>query len=199
MALAVLEANNIREQYEQYSLRGADDEVSIEDLKDVISEYVPIKIEVEELDWNAQRYWGTIQRFDNLARIYVAMQGEKDEPGRLSYCEQRFVVAKEMGHLVIDSPDNFTVNAVDLVEELCAPMLAKLDGRHQLQSEYITEIFAIECLFPYNRRQAHIQQIRDGSTTALEVATHFRVPEKQVRVAMHPDYEQACRHIYKLL
>lgn len=199
MALAILEANKVREHYLDYSLRGDDDEVSLEDLKDVISQYVPICIDVKTADWGAHRFLGTIQRYENKAIIIVAKRGQKGEEGRLTLCEQRFVLAKEMGHLVIDSADNFTKNAVELVDDLCSPMLAKLDGRHQLQSEYITEIFAIECLFPYHRRQGYFERIRNGDLTPLEVATHFRIPEKQVRVAMHPDYEEACRHIYKLL
>jgi len=199
MALSILQANKIRELYEDYSLDGKSDEIHLEDLIDVISQYVEMKIEIEEVDWGARRFLGTIRRYDDYAKIYVGGHGEKGEPGKLTRCEQRFIVTKEMGHLVVDSPDNFTTHAASLIKELCDPVLANLDGHQQLQSEYGTKIFATEALFPYSRRKHHIEKIKKGELTTLEVAKHFMVPEQEVFRVMHPDYEKSCDIIYGFL
>lgn len=199
MALTVLQAYKIRELYQQYSLNGHSDEVSIEDLKDVISDYTQTKITIKEVDWGSHRFRGMIQRFDGHATIYIAARGNKGDEGKLTYCEQRFVIAKEMGHLVVDSDENYTLHAASLVEELCNPVVAELDAKHQLQSEHFTKIFAIETLIPYHRRLPHLERIRMGEDTVFEVASHFRVPEKEVQTALSPEYEAACEHLYKLL
>jgi len=199
MALTILQASKIRELYQQVVLAGNTDEIDIGELKDVISQYTNIKITVKEVDWGAHRFLGTIQRFDTHATIYVAAKGKKGDVGKITHCEQRFVIAKEMGHLVIDQPDNLTVHAVSLIKELCNPIVAKFDSHQPLQSEYVAEIFAIETLFPYQTRQPHLERIRRGEDTALSVATHFRIPEKRVEMALEKDYDNACREIYRLI
>lgn len=199
LALTVMHANIIREHYDLYSLSSGSDEVSIEDLKDVISEFTGMTINVHEVPWDAHRFLGTIQRFPRHAEIYVAERGERGEPYKLTYCEQRFIAVKEMGHLLIDQPDNFAVHAADLLQDVCFPAFAELDKRPRLQSEEISVLFALETLFPFQKRKPHLERIKNGQDTALAVATHFRIPEKQVERAMNPSYVAACEGLYRLL
>jgi Zn-dependent peptidase ImmA (M78 family) len=118
------------------------------------------------------------------------------DDGRLTYCEKRFVLLKELGHLVIDTKDAFAENADDLVRH-AVQRFARL-GNGVCQSENLAAIFAGEVLFPFHQRKAFYERYQNGSMSSLEIAILFRIPQKVVEDFLSKDYHELCVNLYDL-
>jgi hypothetical protein len=93
----------VREHYKTYILDGAGLPVSIEDLKWVIRDIYKIEIVTFEVNYAGEFTRGLVERYSTQARILIRKGMNK----RL----QRFVAAKEMAHIVIDEPEDWSPRA----------------------------------------------------------------------------------------
>lgn len=96
----------------------------------------------------------------------------------LNLCWKRYVVFKELCHLVIDSDDSFTGDPVALVEGLITD-LPNLEKRPDLLSERLSHFIALELMFPWPMR-AEIHRMHESGSSNLEIAHHCKFPEKAV-------------------
>jgi hypothetical protein len=75
----------------------------------------PYTIQLKCQNWQANQISGWLERESNSATIYFSAS--------LNACFSRFVVCKELAHLLIDSqPKHFTKNPVLLVQELISKL-----------------------------------------------------------------------------
>ena len=190
---AISKAILILEEYNRFVLSPDSRPVRMEELKPIISRYTEIDVRYYEVDWIPQYDASTphsteggasgdghrqikskLFRFRDHAKIYYLKKG------RITYCDQRFVVAKEMAHLLIDTPDSFTKSPSKLVRALVNEHdFSQGDGDSSV-SELVAEVCAMELLFPWQERESFLQKLHDGEMTAWDIADYFKVTEKKI-------------------
>jgi hypothetical protein len=130
---------------------------------------------------------GRLLRYGNRAEIHVS--------GDQNICWQRFVACKELAHLLLDREDHghFTSDPELLVERLVG------DKWHQsadMASERLAPYGAIEMLIP-ECCHTTLHAMKAAGKSHLEIATHFRVPERMIDRRLHPLYDQRLREAYQ--
>jgi len=118
-------------------------------------------------------------RYDTHAKIIYSQS--------MNTCWRRFVVCKELAHLLIDTDaEHFTQNPVSLVQELINDVpVMRTD--HDINSERLAMIAAIEMLLPWCLR-GRLTEMAEEGLSDLQIAQEFRVPEKIVNLMLRSDY-----------
>ena len=124
---------------------------------------------------------GFLRSYDDHAIVKISMD--------LPVVWQRFVAAKELAHLLIDTEaSHFTAAPVALVQGL-------IDGlpcervTDDLESEHYASFAALEILLPWELR---VELEKTGGTTATDtaIAYKFVVPEKIIYLALRSPYSK---------
>ena len=97
----------------------------------------------------------------------------------LNICWHRFVLCKELFHVLLDAPEYRNMEISKHLEEFLLPMpegppKTYLPG----SSELMAEIAAMEFLFPYAERKALLDSGKP--INYLDVATYYRIPQALV-------------------
>jgi Zn-dependent peptidase ImmA (M78 family) len=105
----------------------------------------------------------------------------------LNVCWSRFVVCKELAHLLLDTETkHFTKNPVALVQGLVT-QVPILKPENDLVSESIALYCAIEILLPWHLRASMNEMMKAGKSD-YEIAVHFRAPENIVNLMLKSPY-----------
>lgn len=95
----------------------------------------------------------------------------------LNRCWTRFVICKELAHVLLDTQQDYTVDPNELINNL---INAIPDGvRADVDSETLAQFGAIELLIPNECRDAMDRTLEDRDSSMF-LAERFRVPEKIV-------------------
>lgn len=180
----------IKEYMQQYCIAPDRAKLSIEDLQHCVSEMYSLKIEKREVAFEGVHLRGLIERYKDRARILIRSAQPDDW--------MRFTAAKELCHLVIDEPEDWsplghkTIQSLvieermDQEEDEAARKARKLaDAR--AQSERLAEIAAAELMYPHQYRASDVDDCNASRTTLQAIALHFHVPVYIVGVAHHPN------------
>ncbi|WP_417744861.1 ImmA/IrrE family metallo-endopeptidase [Rosistilla oblonga] len=156
---------------------------------DIVEHVVPsvekrldVTIELRSVKWNVEHLKGSLKRFSESATIYY--------PSQFNLCNKRFVIAKEIAHLLHDDEDQHVhsdVKAVGLVEFITNPEAKVPPSLSSIvNSEQIAEIYALELLLPHSHREC-LSQISDR-----EIANAYKVPLSKVELFNSPEYISLC-------
>jgi hypothetical protein len=129
--------------------------------------------------WDTYRLNGYLERYPDRAIIAYSLA--------LNTCWRRFVVTKELSHLMLDDDTSFTKDPVELVQGLVNAM-ANLEAGRDLQSEHLSVAAAAELLLPWCLRPQLEKMEADGQTH-LQIATVCRVPLKLVTLMLSAPYK----------
>jgi Zn-dependent peptidase ImmA (M78 family) len=129
---------------------------------------------------------GTLLRYKDHASIYFAA----NQP----LYWQRYIAAKELAHLLIDTPEEYTHSPSGLVSQLIAGIplgLLRQDhysrGEEAYQSEKLACVAAIEMLLPWKFRGDFNRLVEKG-LNPLEISVEFKVPSHIISNLLHPNY-----------
>jgi len=122
---------------------------------------------------------GLLLRYESIA--YIEYNSE------LNTCWRRFVVCKELCHLILDSPEEYTKSLLRLVERLIGGQIPS-KPMEDLASERMAQIAVMELLFPHDLRRSVIEHFEKGRLSLLKVATVFRIPQKYAEICLHRRY-----------
>jgi len=133
-----------------------------------LSEKSPFSIVVSCRMWNTKQVSGLLQRYSDHARIIYS--------GHLNTCWGRFVLCKELAHLLVDTGDHqFTRDPVSLVQQIITKIpLGGIDN--DVHSENLAAIAATEMLLPWKFRKQMVEDFSNGKSD-MEIAKQFSVPE----------------------
>ncbi len=92
----------------------------------------------------------------------------------LNTCWSRFVVCKELMHLLLDQAHDRTPQAFDQLATLLGPITSP---HARLNSELMAMLGALEYMLPWDERPPTLPSADDS---ALAVATQFRLPRQWV-------------------
>ena len=142
----------------------------------------PYKIELYCKNWQANQLSGWVDRYADHAEIYYSTS--------LNCCWARWVICKELAHLLIDTKDeHFTKDPKNLVQELVSG-LAIPHENHQVNSEYLAMIAAIEMMFPWKYRE-DMKLLMLGGKTDYEITFSFKAPESFVNLLLRSPFGSA--------
>lgn len=165
-------------------MKGVDPEkLSIDELRDHISEMFDVEIEVKLLDVEVKAVYGFIMRYEGGKRacVYIA----KNIPPRW----KRLVGVKELCHVVVDVAEDWNPNGVDTLQRLMT-WTVDLDAAENLavRSEHIAEMVALELIYPLESRR---DDITNGEKTD-QIAAKYKLPENVVQMVLQPAYLASC-------
>lgn len=139
----------------------------------------PYKIVVECKNWQAHQLSGWLFRYPHHAEVFYSAS--------LNTCWSRWVVCKELAHLLIDTEEkHFTKSPELLVQELINKLPA-IQFDHEMNSEHLAGVAAIEMLLPWKYRPEMQKMMADGKSD-YEIARAFRAPEKFVNLLLRSPY-----------
>lgn len=96
-----------------------------------------------------------------------------------NYCWSRFLVAKELAHLLTCNTVNATPITTNEVTELLSDLINNVSpgDNHVLQAETLAYYAAIEILLPMEHAEAAAISLSQGQSI-LELASTYRIPRK---------------------
>lgn len=128
------------------------------------------------LEYSHRYIFGRMQRYPSNADIFVS--------SKLSTCWKRYVAAKELSHLILDTkPTSMTLDTDRTVEWMTRKGMP-LGVNDALDSEHTAAHFAAELLLPYELSQP---LLRDKNLSPMHIATQFRVPLRIVQSMIRED------------
>lgn len=147
---ALVKVRNLREEYRQYSFSPDLNKVSIADLVQVIGRMYTLTVNVRGVYFQGEYTRGMLLRYEHRADIFV-----RDS---LDDALKRFTVVKELCHLVLDEPEDFSTRGVDTIGALQHDV--RFDGvaSRTSHSEALAEICAIEVMYPIECREADLSK-----------------------------------------
>lgn len=109
----------------------------------------------------------------------------------LNTCWRRYVVCKELFHIIIDLPEYRNMDIEQHVQELTVAFPDDDSSPEKAAvAEFIAEIAAMEFLFPYQRRQQELERAK-GVPDYLAIARKYRVPVLFVDRYLSPEWMRA--------
>lgn len=181
---------HVKEHMKAYCIAPERAKLSVEDLQWCISDMYGLKITKKEVAFEGEYLRGLVERYKDSARILIRA-GQGDE-------WMRFTAVKELCHLSIDEPEDWSPRGHETIESLLIEEhldYSELGGEQETtrqladrkaQSERMAEIAAIELMYPHEFRKVDLAAMDQQKTTLKAVALHFHVPEYVVGTALHP-------------
>jgi Zn-dependent peptidase ImmA (M78 family) len=147
------------------------------------------KITVKPMRYGAKRFRGNIEVHAKEAAITYDIDD--------TMCWRRFVVAKELCHLLFTGSSHASSDAD--VESLISSIFAGIPDLNDNveSSEVAAMLMALEVMLPHSER-ASIEGKLNSGATVLDVATAYRVPQQQVVLYLSPNYTKLMDSAYDL-
>jgi hypothetical protein len=174
------------------------------------SEFPIHKFPVKVMDWKKviekrlskhgkPPYSITISSFEPLGQI-VATFLRYENKAEISFAStlhpfwQRYIVTKELAHLLIDTPKDYTETPSAVIAQIIAgiPLVllreSEESGDSSYQSEKLACIAAIEMLLPWRFRD-EVQNLQNKGNGPQEIGAAFEVPPHIVSNLLHLSYK----------
>lgn len=153
--------------------------IQIDPLAQIVKDDTGLEIEYRKLNLDQPgQIRGRLLRYKDIA--YIEYNSE------LNTCWTRFVVCKELCHLILDSEEDYTKSPPSFVEELIGQITG--EPRKDLASERMAEIAALELLFPHDLRRSFMKDFETGKYSLLDIATILRIPQQYAEICYHRRY-----------
>ena len=181
---------DLQEFIQQYVLAANKLPVSVEDIQWAIESKYGLKIEKRLVDFSAKHIRGMMERYaDNTAKVYVRKHQDADTDQNIFW--QRFISVKEMVHLAIDEPEDFSPRGTDTIEELIRDhsFEAMKPAKDEIQSEVLAELAAFELLYPMEFRSDDSSK----QTSYSVLAVQYAVPDYVIERCLSPGYMKVAR------
>jgi hypothetical protein len=148
----------------------------------------------EELDYEGKAVIAKVEFYRAHMGVYAGVgdYARIQYSASLNLCWQRFAIAKEMFHCLLDEkPTSRVTNADDVLkvgQMLIAKPYAVVEDYEPHNTETIAELLALEVLFPIELRSRHKEAYDAGEITDYQLALRYRIPEFYVGIAMLKGY-----------
>ena len=174
---ALDKAREIAECYRMYVLSGDAPKKSIDDLIWLFGEHCNKRIVLRELNMPAQ---------DLAVRgMYAALSDGSYEIytlAELGSHEERFVLTKELFHVVLDTEECRNMDLYNHLEDAQSSFtIGDAEPNRSVTWEVLAEIAAIEFLFPYATRVA-VLAAAGGNPNFADIARRYGVPQLYIEM-----------------
>ena len=179
---ALTKAKEITEQYTLSHIGSDDTERSVDNLLATCKSYLEKEIGLLELEITKEEspVWGAcIDRGDIYDICYVQ---------NLNYCWKRFVICKELFHVVLSKDEYRNMSLHSHVDEVT---IAFPDDNSKpslpVMAEFLAGVAAMEFLFPYTARKAAIETDQ-SNLNCRSMAERYKVPLVLIEKYISPSY-----------
>lgn len=177
-----------RRLHEALWMRAVDPQyLSVDELRDVISEMFDVDIKLKTLDVEASTVLGFIERWEGgrKACVYIVKN--------IGIRWKRLVAVKELCHVGIDIEEDWNPDGLDTLQRLMTNP-PDIDAVENLafRSEHIAEMVGIELLYPFENRRGDIEALQRGETRTDILAARYRLPEGVIQMVLSPVYMAMC-------
>jgi Zn-dependent peptidase ImmA (M78 family) len=141
-------------------------------------------IDIKCHSWAGDQIYSALLRRKNGARILFAEN--------LNACHARFVVFKELAHLLLDHDEHFKASTafsenIDVFEAFLKFEVERFST--PLESERMAVLFAIEMIIPWPCRKI-FDDMCDADKSDHDIAEAFKIPEKFVTKFRESDFRK---------
>lgn len=183
------EVKNIREQYSLYFIGSDTTERSVNRLLKLCRESLGKNIELSILSESS---------LNHLVHGFCIVSDDGYEIcilSDLNNCWKRFVICKELCHVILDCPEFRNLSLNEHVEDFTA---GTLEPFHQAcesaQAENLAEIAAMEFLFPYSER---VSLVNSGEPLKfIDIAERYKVPRYYIEKYLSERYMNIFKKVY---
>lgn len=183
----------VREEVRAYCLAHDRPDLPVEEFQRVVGQMYGLKIEKFQVPFEATFLRGMLERYGDRAVIYVRKNQDEDW--------KRFVSIKELCHLVIDEPEDWSISGASIIRKLISEY--KIDkgkpADRVIQSEVFAEIAAIELLYPHEGRAVDISNLESSATTIAKIASYYDIPEAIVERALSENHMELAGYVWSLV
>lgn len=178
----------VREHLKHRALEGLQPELDWETLADIIADMYKLKINIFEVKASGHFVAGNVERYET-GQAVIMVKSQQTE------AMLRFVVVKELCHLMIDDEDDWSKDPLQTIKEMKTEFdLARNNGggvddpsRTQM-SETLALVAAVALVYPCEYHQADFEKLRAGEKTIARIALEHGVPGYAVEMAFeHED------------
>ncbi len=180
LAYCIGKAREIREEYERYSIQRDALPRSTDDLRDVVSRYLEKRIDFYELDVleTGRLVPAFFLAFEDHCEIYLLAGLENPE--------RRFVLCKELFHVVLDKPECRTMQLNSHLQEVVAKFpVHDAEPNCPAVYEMLAEAAAMEFFMPYIER---VRMRAGGELNFAEIAGRYGIPVEYVEIYLSDGY-----------
>ena len=141
--------------------------------------------------YEGKTFYGTIEDSEVKVDIYYDLNRNR--------CWRRFIVTKELCHLIYASSDNLHLSSsVEEIDSLLSQIFAGLVMDQAASSEQAAILMAIEVLLPHSERPNIDKMIKDGRD-AKDIAKYYLLPAQMVSSYLHGNYADLVEKMAKRL
>lgn len=190
LRFALDEAQFLTEQYEVYSRQPKGVRRSLDETLWIFGEYLKKKVEVNEVtsikmgdsSFLGQSLLGDLKCIINLV-------------SELNFCYKRFVLCKELFHVLLDKPEYRNMDLFAHIEEVII-LFPVVDSRPKPSSvsEFLAEVAAMQFLFPYEDRRKILA--RGIAPNFQEIAETYKIPRVYVEKYLSENYMEILSAFY---
>ena len=184
LANALDKSEIMREHYSAYVLNGNAYPRSVQDLLDIVRDYIEKDLYTYSLKGirKGNSIRGVFVAKDDCYEIYLA--------GEPTLCKNRFVLCKEIFHVLLDEEPYRNMDIYGhLKEVMIAWPAARSVPSEPVVAEQMAECAAMEFLFPYSERLKQIEYYRDKpEVDSLEIANYYKVPQYLVEIYLSDNF-----------
>ena len=180
---AFRKVRQVREEYERYAIGGIPTKISVDTLRDIVSQMYEREIVMRAVPYGAMLTRGLIAEYGSQSIVYVSRSLDEDW--------LRFTVVKEICHIVIEEEEDWSVDGVETIKNLILDI--RLAGQHDpndnaTQSEILAELAAIELMYPFDSRQFDRKRLVAGETNPVKLANEQGLPQAIIAQAVSKRY-----------
>ncbi|MFW5654957.1 MAG: hypothetical protein ACOCYW_04835 [Roseicyclus sp.] len=159
--------------------------ISIDQLKDTVAEMSGYEIIARHVSFDGSYILGRCEKWDNKKAII-------DIKYDLAEDWARFVTAKELLHLIIDSEEDMSPYGDEILEKLVQEghigVISKNGDKPAAQSELVAEVAAIELLYPIQLRLQDYAERDRRPLNMRKLALRYGIPVNFIETAFSAGY-----------
>lgn len=168
--------------------------ISIDEVKDWISENSGFSIEMRDVAFEGTYVFARVEK-------YKGSKAEIDVKSSLPEDWKRFVAAKELLHLVIDQEEDLSPYGDETLDKLVREghigVISQNGDAAPAQSELIAEVAAMELLYPIQNRLGDLSSLLEGKVTQQKLALHYGIPVNFVDTAFSKGYLEVIKKAFE--
>jgi hypothetical protein len=181
------QVNQIAEQYNLVELGADNPQRSVDGLRDACEKFLRKKIFIKRLQIDKDKS-------PVLGAFFLLKDGNVDIciVEGLNHCWTRYVIGKEIFHLVIDKVEFRNMDLVPHVDEVTVKFPIKESiGSSAVEAELLATVAAMEFFFPYKRR---LEELKGTNANNLKaIAEKYKVPEALIGLYLSNSYMDNLR------
>lgn len=185
----------LREEARAYTLAGDRSVLGVEDIQALVERMYNVRISKKEVVSTSVFLHSMVLRYgDGSAQILA--RANLPDPAK------RFGVTKELCHLMLDEPEDWSVRGADTIDSLIRVFSLDVsqNGDHEpddqiIVCEALAELAAAELLYPFSAREADLAALENRTISYAKLAIEWKLPQRIIELALHPGNLKIHREI----